>query len=134
MKTLSIAILMLLSTITFAQQKIVWQGGTPGNETSWDEPRNWSTNQVPDEFSDVFINDVSSTTFSTPIVRKGKVELNSIRIASNAQLTISKEARVLVYGYTLGFTQENVTIEGALLVMRDDRNPKFENFSFTNEN
>lgn len=129
MKTILIAILTFVSTITFVQQITVWQGGTPGNETNWNEPKNWSTNTVPDEFSDVYIHDVSSSTFSSPVLGEGQVEVNSIRVASNAQLTINPEASVVVYGYTQGLTNKNVTMDGALLVMGEGKNPQLETLS-----
>ena len=97
MKTLLIAILSLISTFTFAQQQITWEGGTPGQENSWSEPRNWSTSYVPNEFSDVLIPNVSSTTFSNPIMKEGVFEVNTIRIESNANLTIKASAKLVIH-------------------------------------
>ena len=64
MKTLIIFLLTLSSSILVAQKSVTWVGGTPGSETSWDEPRNWSDHHVPNEFSNVFIPDVSTSSFS----------------------------------------------------------------------
>lgn len=127
MKTLLIAILSLITTITFAQQSVTWKGGTPGKETSWNEARNWSNNKVPNEFSDVFINDVSTSTFSAPVINEGTIELNSISIASNGKLTIESTARVIVFGYTEGIIKENINLEGTLMVMEEVTNPALEN-------
>ncbi|MCR9287957.1 MAG: hypothetical protein NXI23_11270 [Bacteroidetes bacterium] len=117
MKTLLFAALTLISTITFAQQKVTWEGGTPGKETSWNEPRNWSNNTVPNEFSDVIIPNVSTTTFSNPVIKKGQFELNSIKIESNGYLTVDATAKLVVYTEVIGLANENVILEGALLVM-----------------
>ncbi|MGK0391555.1 MAG: hypothetical protein ACI94Y_004322 [Maribacter sp.] len=95
MKTLLIATLSLISTFTFVQ--VTWEGGTPSNEKSWSEPRNWSTSYVPDEFSDVLIPNVSSTTFSNPIIKEGVFEVNTIRIESNANLTIKASAKLMIH-------------------------------------
>ena len=76
MKTLLIATLSLISTFTFVQ--VTWEGGTPSNEKSWSEPRNWSTSYVPDEFSDVLIPNVSSTTFSNPIIKASIIHSKSL--------------------------------------------------------
>ncbi len=89
MKTLLIAIFTILSTLTYAQQSVTWIGGTPGNETNWHEARNWSNNKVPNEFSDVVIPNVSSSTFSAPVIMNDRIELNSLQIASNGKLTVS---------------------------------------------
>jgi len=117
MKTLLIALFTLISTITIAQNQVTWKGGTPGKETSWNEARNWSNNRVPDEFSDVIIPDVSTSTFSTPVIKEGTIELNSIMIESNAQLTIEASAKVIVYGYTEGLINNNLQLKGSLIVL-----------------
>lgn len=127
MKTLLIAFLTLTTTITFAQQSVTWKGGTPGNETSWNEARNWSNNKVPNEFSDVMINDVSTSTFSSPVIKEGTIELNSIRIASNGQLTVESTAKVIIYGYTEGIIKENINLEGTLMVMDGFEDTDLEN-------
>jgi hypothetical protein len=126
MKTLLIAILTLTATITFAQQSVTWKGGTPGKETSWNEARNWSNNKVPNEFSDVMIPDVSTSTFSTPVIKEGTIELNSIRIASNGKLTVESTAKVIVFGYTEGIIKESVNLEGTLMVMGEFEDGELE--------
>ena len=104
MKTIFIALFTLISTVTIAQNTVTWKGGTPGNETSWNEARNWSNHKVPNEFSNVIIPDVSSSTFSYPIIEEGIVELNSILVASTALLTIRNSAKLIIYGYAEGLT------------------------------
>ena len=91
------ALLFGLATTLSAQNTVVWKGGTPGQENNWNCPKNWSKYKVPDEFSDVVIPDVSSTTHATPVIKSGTFEVNSIQIQSNAQLTIESGARLVVY-------------------------------------
>ncbi|MEO1262295.1 MAG: hypothetical protein AAFZ15_26045 [Bacteroidota bacterium] len=98
MKTLLIAFLTFSATFLFAQNNVTWIGGTPGNETAWDEAKNWSNHRVPDVFSNVVIPDVSSTTFSFPVIESDLVEINSIFIYSTAQLTIEEKAKLVIYG------------------------------------
>ena len=66
-------------------------------KNDWNCPTNWSTFAVPDEFSNVIIPDVSTSTFSSPIIKAGKVEVNSIYIQPNATMTVGKDAVVVVY-------------------------------------
>lgn len=117
MKTLFITLFTLISTVTIAQSTVTWKGGTPGKETSWNEARNWSNNRVPDEFSDVIISDVSTSTFSAPVIKEGTVELNSIMIESNARLTVEAAAKLVIYGYAEGFMKDNLQLEGSLIVL-----------------
>ena len=134
MKTLLIAIFTLLTTITFAQQSVTWYGGTPGNETNWHEARNWSNNKVPNEFSDVIIPDVTTSTFSTPIIKNGTIELNSLSIVFNGRLTIESDAKVIVYGYMEGVLEEKVNLKGTLFVMSDLENSTLKNVVFHDKN
>ncbi|MFT5166389.1 MAG: hypothetical protein ACI8P3_001620 [Saprospiraceae bacterium] len=127
MKILLIAILTLTTTFTFAQQSVTWKGGTPGKETNWNEARNWSNNRVPNEFSDVNIPDVSTSTFSDPVIKEGIIELNSIRIASNGLLTVEASAKVIVYGYVEGIIKENLNLKGTLFIMEEFASADFEN-------
>lgn len=127
MKILLIAIFTLTTTITFAQQSVTWKGGTPGKETNWNEARNWSNNKVPNEFSDVTIPDVSTSTFSNPVIKKGTIELNCISIGSNGQLTVESDAKVIVYGFAEGIIKENLNLEGTLFVMEEYANSGLEN-------
>jgi hypothetical protein len=127
MKKLLIAILTLSATIAFAQQTVTWKGGTPGKETSWNEAKNWSNNKVPNTFSDVIIEDVSTSTFSTPKIKDGIIELNSIHIASNTKLSIEADAKVIVYSYAEGLFKENIDIKGTLMVMGEFEGDELKN-------
>ncbi|MFT5165661.1 MAG: hypothetical protein ACI8P3_000889 [Saprospiraceae bacterium] len=127
MKILLITILTLTTTFTFAQQSVTWKGGTPGKETNWNEAKNWSNNKVPNEFSDVMIPDVSTSTFSDPVIKEGTVELNSISIGSNGQLTVEASAKVIIHGHAEGIIKENLNLKGTLFVMEEFANSDFEN-------
>lgn len=80
----------------FAQKTVVWKGGTPGQETNWHCPKNWSTHTVPDAFSDVVIPDVSTTTRALPEIRTGEVEINRLTIAPHASLSLGESARLAI--------------------------------------
>jgi len=99
---------VLLSNAAFAQRTVVWKGGTPGQETNWHCPKNWSTYRLPDEFSNVVIPDLSSMTQANPIIRSGMVEVNALRIESRALLTIATDACLVVHDYTEGINAFNL--------------------------
>lgn len=123
MKNLLIVLLTMASTSLMAQNTVIWIGGTPGNETSWDEPKNWSNHHVPNEFSNVYIPDVSTSTFSNPTIKNGVIELNSLQIVSTAKLTINKMAKLIVHGSAEGVFAANVNIKGSFIVW-DEVNDK----------
>jgi hypothetical protein len=94
----TIAITALFSPISLsaqAQKTATWKGGTPGRTTDWNCPANWEESRVPNEFSDVVIPDVSTSTFSYPVIKPGMVEIASLQCASNARLTTLGNARVI---------------------------------------
>ena len=123
MKNLLIVLLTMASTSLMAQNTVTWIGGTPGNETSWDEPKNWSNHHVPNEFSNVYIPEVSTSTFSNPTIKNGVIELNSLQIVSTAKLTIDKMAKLIVHGSAEGVFAANVDIKGSFIVW-DEVNDK----------
>ena len=129
MKTIFIALFTLISTVTIAQNTVTWKGGTPGKETSWNEARNWSNNRVPDEFSDVIIPDVSTTTFATPIISEGTVELNSILIESNALLTIEAYANLVIHGFAEGLYKDNLDLKGTISLLDEVNNDYVMHFA-----
>ena len=117
MKTLLIIALTFTTTILMAQNTVTWVGGTPGKESDWNEPKNWSNHKVPNEFSDVFIKDVGTTTFNFPEIKNGLIEINSLQITSSGQLKINESAQLIVYGATEGLVKDNVIIQGSLIVL-----------------
>ena len=98
-----------------AQKSIVWKGGTPGKPTDWYCPTNWSTSSIPDEFSDVIIPDVSTSSFALPVIRYGNIEVNSVTILNQGILTLSKEATLIINGYSLGVLSQHIKGEGAIV-------------------
>ncbi len=87
---LIIALLLTATTFITAQNLITWEGGTPGKECKWDEPRNWSTNNVPDEFSFVIIKNLNTGHGAQPIINVVAKAAN-LEIQSGAYLTITKK-------------------------------------------
>ncbi|MFK7776307.1 MAG: hypothetical protein AB8F94_29565 [Saprospiraceae bacterium] len=116
MRILIIIAITFSTTFLYAQKIVIWIGGTPGSETSWDQPKNWSNHNVPNEFSNVLIPDVSNSTFSNPVIQNGIIELKSLQIESSAKLTIDKMAKLIVYGKAEGIYASNVEIKGSLIV------------------
>ncbi len=122
MKNVLIAAFALFTTCAFSQKTTTWVGGTPGKETSWNEARNWSSNRVPDEFSDVIIPDVSTSTFSAPVILNGTVELNSLLVESNARFTVKPSAKLFIYEQAEGLDQKNLDLKGAVVVLGERAN------------
>ena len=89
------ALIFTISTSAFAQKVAIWKGGTPGQVTEWNCPKNWKEGQVPNEFSQVVIPDVRSSTFNNPVIASGEVEVWRILIHSGASLRIGKGARLI---------------------------------------
>jgi len=118
-----LAILFGLSAVSgFGQRTITWKGGTPGMEHEWFCPHNWSSTSLPDEFSDVIIPDVSTSTFSPPCIQKGKILINSLMLHSNASLTIEHEASLIVTNHIEGLNWDNIKGQGQL-IRREDLSP-----------
>ena len=117
MKTLLIAIFTLTATFISAQNTVEWIGGTPGKQSDWNEPKNWSNHKVPDVFSNVIIPNVSSTTLSSPIIPEGIVEINSLTINAMGELVVEEEATLIVYSEASGADSEEVIINGELKIV-----------------
>ncbi|MBC7777574.1 MAG: hypothetical protein H7246_19225 [Phycisphaerae bacterium] len=92
----TILVLFGFQTSLSAQRTATWKGGTPGRSTDWNCPTNWKEGRVPDEFSSVVIPDVSTSTFSYPVIHKGTVEIFSLECSSNVSLTTQGNARVII--------------------------------------
>lgn len=103
----------------FAQRTITWKGGTPGMTNDWFCPQNWSSTSLPDEFSDVIIPDVSSSTFAPPCITEGTVEINSLMLQSNATLSICYNASLIVISHMEGLDHGKVKGEGQLIRKED---------------
>lgn len=116
-------LLLLVAGNGYTQRAITWKGGTPGMKNEWYCPQNWSTASVPDEFSDVIIPDVSTSTFASPVIKSGDVEINSLEMHTNATLTIEGKARLVVVSHVEGLTLAKLKGEGKL-ILEDRAAPK----------
>ena len=90
MKTLIILALCLVAIKGNGQILAIWKGNCPGHERKWDHPANWSTNAVPDEFSDVIIPLDVSADAHYPEITRTDAEINSLHMWPGAVLTINK--------------------------------------------
>lgn len=113
-----LACLLAQSPNLFSQRTIMWKGGTPGKETQWQCPKNWTCNHVPDEFSNVTIPDVSSSSMAYPVLM-GVAEVNSLRLEGNAALTIAPEGQLTVFTDVVVLHKENLQIKGTLIVLNE---------------
>jgi len=94
----SLALFALFFLVQFAaqaQKTATWKGGTAGRKSDWNCPTNWKEGRVPNEFSNVLIPDVSTSTFSYPVIRQGTVEVASLEYAPGAKLITQGNARVV---------------------------------------
>lgn len=80
MKTAMLILMCLIATTSFAQVTSLWRGNTPGHESKWDCPSNWSNNRVPDEFTDVIIQVDNSAKHKYPVLQMQETEINSLSI------------------------------------------------------
>ena len=116
-----LSVLFTLSTVYgFSQRAITWKGGTPGMQNEWSCPQNWSSTCLPNEFSDVIIPDVSSSTFAPPCIKEGNIQINSLRLHSNAFLTIADGASLTVISHTEGLDSLKVKGQGELILQEND--------------
>lgn len=89
------AFILASQTTLFAQKTATWKGGTPGKPTDWNCAANWKEGRVPNQFSQVIIPDVSSSSHGNPVLSSGEVEIWSILIHTGASLRIGKNARLI---------------------------------------
>lgn len=114
----ALSILFCFANTATAQNKATWKGGAPGQENNWSCAKNWSNYRVPDEFTDVVIPDVSTTTLAAPVIKGGHFEVNSIELQPNATLTIEQRAQLVVYSTENGFAAEgSLRLKGSLLLL-----------------
>lgn len=118
-KSVLTAMFIMVTMVAFSQKNNTWVGGTPGMEDNWNCAKNWSTYSVPDEFTNVIIPDVSTTTFSNPIIKEGEVQVNAIFMESDAMLTVGQDARMIVFGFAEGVNEDNVKMEGNIFIINE---------------
>jgi hypothetical protein len=99
-----------------AQKTNTWIGGTPGQTTNWNCPKNWSTYQVPDAFQTVIIPDVESNSGFYPIINETDMEVNALVLESGASLTITKKGSLKVETTLEQFGDAKTELDGKLYV------------------
>lgn len=93
--TLCFIFLANLNSVS-AQMTATWKGGAPGRGSDWNCSKNWKEGRVPNEFSHVIIPDVSSSTFSYPVIESGEVEILSLVCAPATYVRVRNEARLYI--------------------------------------
>lgn len=129
-------ILCLATNITKAQNS--WIGGTPGAETEWSTPKNWSENRVPDwRDESVIISDVSTQSGFFPIISKEVAEIPHLRLEGNSTLTISKNGILIINGsdtYNFGILNIGRVINYGYISIQDTGLSPLENTEKNIEN
>ncbi len=111
----AICMFLLGNTTQLQAQKInCWKGGTPGQATNWNCPKNWSTSQVPDEFQNVIIPDVSSGSGVYPTIDEDGMEVNTLVLESAACLTITKQGGLNVINGMETYGSTDLDLKGKL--------------------
>jgi len=96
LSALFLSVLLANSLSLRAQKTVYWKGGTPGMESNWNCPGNWSSNTVPDVFSNVIIPDVSSRSRVYPVFSSKGAEINKLTLEAGSSLTIQKGSCLVV--------------------------------------
>jgi hypothetical protein len=105
-----------LGNVLSAQRNVTWIGGTPGQESNWFCYKNWSNANVPDEFTNVYIIDVSSSTFHYPVIKSKEATVLSISIVSEGKLTIEKTGSLSVIDTIILKNNKSIINSGKLNV------------------
>jgi len=119
MRTLLLIIMTFSATIIMGQKSVEWIGGTPGKETCWNEPRNWSDHKVPNEFSNVFIGKTSASVVHFPVISEGLIELNSINLSNQATLKLDASAELIIYDSATGIFSNNFVADGRVVMVEE---------------
>lgn len=122
MKWLLIFFLSSFLSLTMpAQNTLIWEGGTPGKETNWNEPNNWNLNRVPTEDDKVIIKMENKGHFAQPII-KDAVHIAWLEIHSGAKLSIQATGKLIIdgtYHYSEGISMYggNLDSSGEIIFM-----------------
>lgn len=84
-----------------AQKTATWKGGTPGRCSEWNCPSNWKEGRVPNEFSDVVIPVVSTSTFCYPVIEASNYEVASLVVHPGATLKVLGSALLATNTYEI---------------------------------
>lgn len=99
-----------------AQKIVYWEGGTPGMESNWNCPDNWSTNAVPNAFSDVIIPDVSTRSRVYPILSHKDAEVNKLTLESGAALLVQNGSCLVVFDSMERFGLNDLDVRGSVIL------------------
>lgn len=108
-----VLLLCLSTTLLYTQEVLVWKGGTPGKETSWNEAGNWDKNVVPGEDTHVIIKSLNTGHYAQPEI-SGKVIVTSIELQSKSLLKINESGTLIIDG-TYTYSQGILIFGGRLL-------------------
>ena len=97
MKNLIIVLLTLATSLASAQITANWKGGSPGQETNWNYAKNWSNNQVPDEFTHVVIAIEMIGHLAQPVIND-YASVATVKLHSGSSLTISGKGTLEIDG------------------------------------
>jgi hypothetical protein len=85
----------------------LWKGGTPGAETDWSNPNNWSSGAVPTSGDDIFIGIQPPY---APVIT-GTADCDDIFIDYDGILTLNSGANFTAYGnMTVGGPTNGATL------------------------
>ena len=88
----------LFLTLALPAQNI-WKGGTPGSETDWNQPKNWSQNHIPDWTDDaVVIPNVMYQSGVFPVISSKVPDIAYLSIEGGAHLTIESTGALIIDG------------------------------------
>lgn len=103
----------------FSQITMTWKGGTPGKECQWQCPQNWTSNKVPDGFSNVVIPaTVASGSLSNPVLNE-RTEVNSLRIEGDSRLKIGPQGMLTVYTEAFIPQERSIDVQGILILLNE---------------
>lgn len=117
----SVMPLLLSCATVFSQKTTTWKGGAPGMEYEWNCPKNWSGGAIPNEFSNVVIPDVATTTHAAPVIQSGQVTVNALYLHSNALLTIGSKAELVILETAEGINTSTILLKGKLSLPEETR-------------
>ena len=114
MKTLNYLIGICITLLTFnaLNAQVYWVGGTPGTETKWEEPKNWSNHKVPTAFDEVVIPDCSSKGGFYPEIKTEVEAIAHLTIQDNASVNLHPEGTLTIDGSSTFNT--GITLVGRL--------------------
>lgn len=99
MKAILITLFLFKLSIGFSQIESRWIGGSPGREQDWFWHKNWSNNRVPDEFTDVRIDDVNQAMNYIPKIKDGHAIVSRLLVKSINGILIDNQASLTVLNY-----------------------------------